>query len=202
MSGGQVHIQKNTGDILRSVDSYRDALRLFEVNNLGEDWQITDSRGGPTEEESLVLLAQRLRAQMRRPWQNAQFDRILDRAIPKAPKVDCDGLQLQSAASALCALNEAGFEGWSAKSGTLHRNSGPVSHAWLERDDGMILDFMSDRFGLGPVVVVLPHERNDAQYHALEDLSEDQVILPWIKGLADKIADLAPSRDAESEFEF
>ncbi len=202
MSQGQVHITRTNGDVLRSVDSYQSAVRLFEANNLGDDWMITDSRGGPTEAEVMILVGQKIRAHFRRGWRGAQYDRILDREIPKPPKVDCDGLQEKSASAACIALLEAGFHGWQAVRGTLHRNSGPLPHAWLERDDGMLLDFMSDRFGLGPVIVVMPHERADSQYAKNDVIPEAFAPETWVKGLAEKIGSLNPAPEEEPDFGF
>lgn len=194
-----LRLQSRDGRVLESFSDYDSAIRYRERQDLGPEWVLHDTRGEPTEVDRMMLLAMILRGHLMEPWRRKQFDRILSGESAQIPRVACDGLHDLSAAAAGLALELAGHEGWQSCHGHLRRQGGAFDHAWLEHEDGYILDFMADRHAPIPVTVIEPHEREACGYIESRTIFAPEDVEALLGDLPEKIEDALPAQRREAE---
>lgn len=192
-----VRLERSDGTVLDAFADFETAIRYREEQELGTEWEIRDARGEPTDLDRMLLLGMVLRDHLRSIWRHKQFDLLLHGEVRKLPSVSCDGLQDLSALSAAAALNEAGHDNWRAVTGLVHTGGASTKHAWLEREDGLILDFMADRFGRGPLALIEPHDRQEARYEATGSLAGHDEWSPWTERLPSKISAILPEPERD-----
>lgn len=194
-----VRLERSDGTVLDEFADFQAAIRYREEQELGAEWEIRDARGEPTDTDRMLLLGMVLRDHLRSFWRHKQFDLLLHGKVRKLPRVSCEGLQDRSAVSAAAALHEAGHHNWKAVTGFVHFGNVDTKHAWLERDDGLILDFMADRFGRGPLALIEPHDRLEVRYEAVGNPTVDDEWVPWAERLASKISVTLPQPELDPE---
>lgn len=192
-------LQRKDGVILETFPDYETAILYRERNELGPEWVLQDARGEPTGDDRLLLLGMVVRDHLMSSWRRAQFDRLLHGDILQLPRTAWDGLQDLSASVADIALEEAGHDGWSARFGQVIRTQGAIDHAWIENEDGTLLDFMADRFHLNPITVFPADERETCGY-VENRVDIDMDADGWLLDLPGKILEILPMDEPEPEF--
>lgn len=147
-----------------------DAVRFAGQKGLERGFRIEDEREEYDPEriaDTPLRAAFAIRETLLSHWISMQFDRLLRGEISHLPKDPAMGLAVPSVIYADLALKEAGATGWSAVVGSYsdpspypealrHHTQEPVTHAWLEHEDGTILDLSRRIFHRNPVTVLHP----------------------------------------------
>lgn len=194
-----LRLQREDGEVLETFDDYGSAIIYREREGLGAEWVLHDARGEPSEEDRMMLLGMVIRDHLMSIWRRSQFDRLLHGDIRQIPGTACDGLQDASAAVAEMALQDIGHTGWSARYGQVTRPEGALAHAWIEHEDGTLLDFMADRLHPGPISIVTPDERASCAYDETRQMVDSDPAA-WLLDLPEKIREVFPLNDPEPEF--
>ncbi|MBW3243368.1 hypothetical protein KUV57_11910 [Epibacterium sp. DP7N7-1] len=196
---GHLSLIKRDGTVLETFTDYESVITYREREELGEEWILQDTREEPSEKDRMMLLGMIARDHLKPIWRRAQFDRLLHGEIARIPNVACEGLHDPSTAVIELALHEAGHTGWAASYGQVARPEGTIFHAWIEHENGTIVDFMADRFLRCPVSIVSPQERDECGYggnRSLLDFEPDA----WLLDLPQKIEEVFPLEEGAPEF--
>lgn len=196
-----ITFRREDGTILEHFPDYASALRFREAEQLGPEWALHDSRGQPAGQDILALVGMVLRDGLKDHWRRAQFDRLLCRDIRQVPKRGHEGLEAASAACAARALEAADQRGWTAMAGSVTRAGSSVAHAWLEHEDGSLLDFMADRLTSAPIVTLLAEQRGDAGY-AAHAVVEAPYLDDWAESLISPLKELLPKAEPDVSLDF
>jgi hypothetical protein len=174
----QVHTYANNGNLIELFDSMCDALRYINSNRLGADWATPTLPENPTEEDRHLLAAHLCHRALRPQWRHLQFDRLMTGEIRALPDQDWHGLEAVSVLALREMFEDAGIKGWSAMTGSVDGLKLTEDHAWMEHEDGRILDAFPPCGGADPVLYFEPQTSTDHGYCAREKLNASDLAHP------------------------
>lgn len=169
-----VHMYANNGNHVETFRSMPEALRYIAFNRLGPDWATPALPENPSEADRILLATFHFQREMRPQWRRIQFDRLVTGRIRGLPEQDWDGLAAPSVLALRDAFEEAGETGWAAVRGAIEGPRPQPDHAWLEHEDGRILDAFPSFGGADPIIHIASDDPGEHGYLATELLGKSE----------------------------